>query len=72
MSSVTTVYLGQYTWDHANEIAGELESAGIVWWVKQPGYLSQLWERGVRVFVDKTRLAEAREIADRILSAPPS
>lgn len=63
---VSTVYLGRYTWDHANEIAGELEEAGIVWWYKQPGFLSQAWESGVRLFVDRTRLDEARDISDRI------
>ncbi|HJP65622.1 MAG TPA: hypothetical protein VKA30_04880 [Actinomycetota bacterium] len=65
--SVTTVYLGRYTWEHANEIAGELEGAGIVWWYKQPGFFSQIWEFGaIRLFVDRTRLDEARAIADRI------
>ncbi len=73
---VDTVYLGQYTRAHANEIAGELERAGIVWWYKDPGYLSRLWEWGVRLFVDRERLQEAREIARRVLegggpTAPP-
>ncbi len=63
----TTVYLGRYTWEHANAIAGDLERAGIVWWYKQPGFFSQIWEfGGVRLFVDRDRLAEARDIADRI------
>ena len=65
-SKVTTVYLGQFTWEHANEIAAELEAAGIAWWVKQPGFLSQVWEHGVRVFVDRARLADAKTIARRI------
>ena len=80
---VSTTYLGGYTWEHANEIAGELEAAGIVWWFKQPGFLSQIWEFGaVRLFVDKDRLDEARVIADRVApegrpgrrgrSSPPS
>ena len=64
--AVSTVYLGRYTWDHANDIAEELEKAGIVWWYKQPGFLSQAWESGVRLFVDRERLEEAREISDRI------
>lgn len=63
---ISTVYLGRYTWDHANEIAGELENAGIVWWYKQPGFLSQAWEFGVRLFVDRERIDEARAISDRI------
>ena len=64
--NVTTVHLGQYTRETANEIAGELEQAGIVWWYKEPGFLSQVWEFGVRLFVDRSRLTEARSIADRI------
>jgi hypothetical protein len=63
---VSTVYLGRYTWDHANDIAEELERADIVWWYKQPGFLSQAWEFGVRLFVDRDRLDQAREISDRI------
>jgi hypothetical protein len=66
--NVTTVHLGQFTREHANAIAGELEAAGIVWWYKDPGWLSSLWERGVRLFVDKERLPEARRIAERVLS----
>jgi hypothetical protein len=67
--SVTTVHLGQYTRETANEIAGQLEEAGIIWWYKEPGWLSQVWEYGVRLFVDKSRLAEAKVIADRIVAA---
>jgi hypothetical protein len=67
---VTTVHLGQYTQEHANEIAGELERAGIVWWYKAPGFLSSLWEHGVRLFVDRERLQEARAIAARVLGEP--
>jgi hypothetical protein len=67
---ITTVHLGQYTREHANEIAGELERAGIAWWYKEPGYFSQIWEWGVRLFVDRRRLEEARHIAQRVLGAP--
>ena len=67
---VRTVYLGQYTHEHAETIAGQLEAAGIVWWYKAPGYLSQIWERGVRLFVDRTRLQEAKAIAERVLAEP--
>jgi len=63
---LSTVHLGQYTRETANAIAGQLEKAGIVWWYKEPGYLSQVWEYGVRLFVDKRRLSEAKAIADRI------
>ena len=65
---VTTTHLGQYTRETANEIAGELERAGIIWWYKEPGYISQVWEFGVRLFVDKVRLTEAKEIAERIVA----
>jgi hypothetical protein len=63
-----TVHLGQFTRGHADAIAGQLEAAGIVWWFKQPGYLSSLWEKGVRLFVDEERLVESQEIARRILT----
>ena len=62
-----TVYLGQYTWEHANKIAGDLEEAGITWWVKNPGTLSYVFFRewGPRLFVDRNRLEEAKAIAAR-------
>jgi hypothetical protein len=63
---ISTVHLGQYTRETANAIAGELENAGIVWWYKEPGWISAVWEFGVRLFVDRTRLQEAKTIADRI------
>ena len=65
---VSTVYLGQFTREHANAVAALLEEADIVWWYKEPGYISQVWEFGVRLFVDKRRLAEAKAIAERISS----
>jgi hypothetical protein len=71
-SDVHTVHLGQYTHEHAESIAAELEAAGIVWWYKAPGFLSQIWEHGVRLFVDRTRLEDARAIADRVLAADQS
>lgn len=63
-----TVYLGRFTWEHANEIAGALEEAGIAWWAKNPGTLAYvlLGEWGPRLFVDRDRYQEAREIAGRI------
>lgn len=63
---VRTVYLGQFTAEHADEIAGDLEAVGIVWWAKTPGYISSIWEHGVRLFVDRDRLADARAIARAI------
>jgi len=68
---VHTVHLGAYTHEHAEVIAGQLEQAGIVWWYKAPGFFSQIWERSVRLFVDRTRREEARAIADRVLAAQP-
>jgi hypothetical protein len=66
---MSTVHLGHYSRETANEIAGKLEEAGIFWWYKEPGWLSQVWEYGVRLFVDKTRLAEAKSIAEGIVAA---
>jgi hypothetical protein len=63
--NVTTVYLGQFTREHANAIAGELEARQITWWYKEPGFFSQIWEYGVRLFVDRAHLEEAKEIAVR-------
>ena len=64
--SISTVHLGQFTRGTANAIAGELEKVGIVWWYKEPGYLSQVWEQGVRLFVDRSRLQEATAIASQV------
>jgi hypothetical protein len=48
---------------------------GLLRWYKNPGFFSEIWERSVRLFVDKDRLVEARAIADRVLAvdetAPP-
>lgn len=65
---ISTVHLGQFSRENANAIAGELEAAGIIWWYKEPGWLSQVWEYGVRLFVDRARLDEARTIARRVLA----
>jgi hypothetical protein len=64
---VRTVHLGGYTHEHAEAIAARLEEAGIVWWYKTPDFLSVLWERDVRLFVDRARLDEARAIAEEVL-----
>jgi hypothetical protein len=66
---ITTVHLGQFTRETANAIAGRLEKAGIVWWYKEPGFFSQIWEYGVRLFVDRDRLDEAQQIAERVTAA---
>ena len=65
---IRTVQLGQFTDEYANDIAGELEKAGISWWYKQPGYFSSIWEKGTRLFVDDTRVDEAQAIAKRVLN----
>jgi hypothetical protein len=70
-ADVTTVYLGQFTREHANAIAGELEAAHITWWYKEPGFFSQIWEYGVRLFVDRARIDEVREIVARVEASPP-
>ena len=69
---VSTVHLGQFTWEHANAIAGKLEEAGIVWWYKQPGYFSRIWEKGIRLFVDEARLDEARALAREVFEKEAS
>ena len=69
---VITVHLGQFTRDHANTIAGRLEEARIVWWYKEPGSISKLWEHGVRLFVDRDHLVEARAIVAAVLGEPRS
>ncbi len=66
---ISTVQLGQFTDEHAEEIAGKLEGAGIVWWYKQPGYFARLWEKGTRLFVDDSKIEEARAIARDVLNA---
>lgn len=66
-ADIRTVHLGQFTHEHANDIAGELEKAGIVWWYKQPGYFSSIWEKGTRLFVDSARLEEAQALARKVL-----
>jgi hypothetical protein len=65
-NDVITTYLGQFDRVTANAIAGRLEEAGIVWWYKEPGFISAVWEFGVRLFVDRTRLDEARRIVDEL------
>lgn len=67
---IRTVYLGNYSRAAANAIAAELEEADIAWWYKEPGFFSQIWEFGVRLFVDRSRFEEARAIAERIEAGP--
>jgi hypothetical protein len=44
-------------------ICDAIDRAGIVWWAKGPGAgITRLWDREVHLFVDSTRLDEARAI----------
>ena len=64
-----SAYLGQFTDETANEIAAELEEAGILWSYKQAGWLTQILfvgEWGTRLFVDADRLEEARAIVEHV------
>jgi hypothetical protein len=71
---VRTVHLGAFTPDHAQEITRRLEERHIVWWTKEPGFLSRIWEQSVHVFVDREQRATADRIAKEVLggSDPPS
>lgn len=61
---VRTVYLGQFLPDHAEAIATELDARDIVWWSKEPNGFTRIWDRGgVHLFVDRTKVDEARSIA---------
>lgn len=64
-----TTYLGQFTDEVADAIAGELQRAGIAWHYKQAGRYTRMFfagEWGTRLFVDAERLDEARTIAQRL------
>jgi hypothetical protein len=65
---ISTVYLGQFSEEHAEAIVKGLEEAGITWWHKQAGRFAKFFfigDWGVRLFVDRSRLEDAREIARR-------
>ncbi|HLW16858.1 MAG TPA: hypothetical protein VKV69_05825 [Actinomycetota bacterium] len=67
--NLRTVYLGQFTHEHAEAIAGALEEAGIAWTFKQFGRLTKLFfagDWGVRMFVDSKRIDDARSIVSRL------
>ena len=69
---VRTVHLGEFNAQHADLIAEQLEAHGIVWWSKEPGTLSRVWQLGVELFVDRERLDEARGLANAVLDDPSS
>ena len=65
-----TVLLGQFTDEHAEAIAEQLERAGIVWYHKTSGRVVQIMFRGewgTRLFVERGRLDDAKAIAKRVL-----
>lgn len=67
-----SAYLGQFTDEVANRIAGELEEAGIAWSYKQAGLFTKIFfvgEWGTRMFVDADRLDEARRIVEGVTSS---
>lgn len=71
-ADVRTVHLGAFTQPHAILIAEELDERGIVWWSKNPGFFSRIWEfDSVHVFVDRAKLEDAKEIAAQILETGP-
>lgn len=65
---VRTVHLCTCSPFHAAAIGAALDEAGMVWWEKPPtaGLLAFL-DRESNLFVDRTRLDEARTIARSIL-----
>jgi hypothetical protein len=66
---VKTAYLGQYMDETANDIVEELVKANIPWTYKQASAITRALfagEWGTRLFVDATRLDEAREIAKTV------
>jgi len=67
--NLRTVYLGQFTHEHAEGIGAALEEAGIAWTYKQFGRFTRLFfagDWGVRMFVDSSRIDEARSIVSRL------
>jgi hypothetical protein len=64
-----TTYLGRFTDEVANAIAGDLERAHIHWHYKQASMLTRMFmlgEWGTRLFVDADKLDRARRIAERV------
>ncbi|MGZ8570838.1 MAG: hypothetical protein ACXWW5_01265 [Actinomycetota bacterium] len=68
-ADVRTVHLDTFTAAHAATIVRQLDARGIVWWSKEPGFLSRLWEFGeIHLFVDRAKVEEAREVANEVLA----
>jgi len=72
-ASLRTVYLGQFEHDTAERIAAALEQAGVAWTYKQFGGLTKLLfagDWGVRLYVDSSRVDEARRLVERVQKPP--
>ena len=66
---MATIQLGQFTDDHADEIADALDHAGIAFYVKRFGRVVRLLSAadwGTRLFVDRADAVAAAEIARTI------
>jgi hypothetical protein len=65
-----TVYLMQVTDENADAVLAALDEAGIAHWEKRSGGLTRFFfagEWGVRIFVDTSRVDEARVIAEQVI-----
>ncbi|MFP5310778.1 MAG: hypothetical protein ACLGIR_14500 [Actinomycetes bacterium] len=72
MAITSTSYLGQFTDENAETIAGRLEDAGITWFHKSSGsFMRTIFaaDWGVRLFVDSDRLDDALAIARDVAPA---
>jgi hypothetical protein len=72
VAQARTVELGQFTDENAELVAAALHGAGITWWHKGSGRFTRLLSAGdwgVRIFVDETRVEEARELAAAAIEA---
>lgn len=64
------MHLGAFAPERAPLVYGSLDRAQIVWWAKVPtGWITRLWDREVQIFVDRTRLDEARDLARAALGS---
>lgn len=62
------MHLGAFAPERAPLVCDALERAQIVWWSKNPtGWITRLWDHEVQIFVDRTRLDEARALANTAL-----
>lgn len=74
MAQTPTEYLGQFTDENAERVADALDAAGIPWWSKTPNRLTRVvfaGDWGTRLFVERSRLDDARSIAEDVTGSPP-